>query len=200
METENYSFLKYLFGRNTYEGFKEEGGKYTHIATGILLLIFLLSLKFHWGILSYILDITFGYSLLFILYIISLVIMLDRGIPIEIKYDYNHNYVPPAEKPKGYTRTVVWGCILIAFGIVLVYATQQYKRHYGFECDTFRVDTINGTYHLSDNDCEEASLADNLVEMQGYEIEETDYEFCEECQEWLEDAEDAYVESQYRRP
>ncbi len=201
METERYSFLKNIFGRDTYEVFKEKARKYVSVAAGILLLVFLLSLFFHWGFLSTLIDLTFGTSLIFLLFTICVIILFDKGITIKVEYDsFSHQYIPPTKKPEGYTWTVVWGCTLIAIGIVLIYATQKYKYYYGFGCDTFLVDKNSGIYHVDGIDCEEASHSYNLEKMQGYEFQDAGYHMCEECVEWLEDAESAYNESRYRRP
>lgn len=195
MATEKYSFIKEVMGRNTYEQSKEYAEKYIPLATIVLLIVLALTYFFHWGILSFILNLIFGTSLIFLAYIIGVVLLLDFGVDVELEETWGGSYRLPKEKPKGYNNTIIWGVTLIILAIAAIYFSNRYRNHYAFECDTFLVDRQKGIYHLDgyNDGCEEIEEDSHLVRMKGYEAEKYNCTFCPSCEEWVEDAEsDSY--------
>ena len=178
------SFLSNIIGRNTYNEFKGYAKVIIAIGTCILAIVLLLSLFFHWSFISSLLSLVTGTSLLFIAYIAALVLVLD----IEVDVD------EPEKKPKpaAYKLTIVWGVVLVALGISVIYFSDKYLKHYAFECDTFLVDHQARIYHLDwDNDCKVAAESGKLEKMQGYQIDKS-YTLCKWCEDWAEDAEYEY--------
>ena len=126
---------------------------------------------------------------------------LENGVDIVLEKDWNGCYNFPTTKPKGYKRTVVWGIFLICIGIGSIYATNKYRKHYAFECDSFLVDENKGIYHLDgyNDDYDEIDDSYDLIRMKGFEIEEKGYTFCASCEIWVEDAEADYESDRYYR-
>ena len=182
------SFISNLFGDNTYTTIKRYSIWIFLIGTGILIILYVLSSLFHVGIISSLLNITSGTSLLFIGYIAAIIVLADKRVEVDEPEYYLHNEVKEP-KPFKYKLTIVWGIILLVLGIVAIYYSNRYRNHYSFECETFLVDEKNGIYHLDWNDdCSIAEKAESLEEMQGYQIDKS-FKFCEECQECLEELE-----------
>ncbi len=183
------SFLSNLFGHNTYAEFKGIALLVSLIGTGILIVLYILSFFFHAGIINYLIKLTNGTSLLFIGYILAVIILLDIEVDVEEPEKSYWEKEKKEPKPFKYKLTIVWGVILLALGIVAIYYSNRYRNRYEFECDTFWVDEKAGIYHLDwDIDCSVAEGAESLEEMKGYQINKS-FKFCEECQEWLNDAE-----------
>lgn len=191
------SFLSNLFGKNTYAGLKSWAKIIVPTGTVILAVLFLLSKFVYWKIISSLLSLVTGTSLLFIVYIAALIVVLDIEADVEEPEYYGCGEAP---KPTAYKMTIVWGVILIVLGIAATYFSNKYRKHYAFECSTVLVDHTAGIYHLDyDNDCEVAAEAENLEKMKGYELKETNYTLCEWCQDWADDAEAEYESNRYYR-
>lgn len=187
------SFLSNIIGRKTYDEYKSYAMIVLVIGTCVIAVVLLLSFFFHWGIIRSLLNGLTGTSLLFIAYVAAIVLALD----IEVEIDEPEMNKKP--KPFSYKLTIVWGVLLIALGIGVVYFSNKYRKHYAFECNTFLVDHQAGIYHLDwNNDCEIAAETEDLVKMQGYQIDKS-YTLCEWCEEWAEDAEDEFESSRYFR-
>ena len=183
------SFISNLFGQNTYAEFKGVAMLVFLIGTGILIVLYILSLFFHAGIISYLMNLTNGYSLLFLGYIIATIILFDIEVDVEEPEKNYWGEEKKEPKPFKYKLTIVWGVVLLILGIVAIYYSNRYRNHYAFECETFLVDEKAGIYHLDWNsDCSIAEEAEELEKMQGYQIDEK-FKFCEECQECLEEVE-----------
>lgn len=170
--------------------------------TCILCIVVTLAHFTHWKFVSTLLNLTTGTSLLFILYIFAIILVLDIETYDEIP-DQNYGFPDSKPTPKRYSTlsklVAIWNCICIAIGVYAVCLTNSYRRQYAFECDTFLVDHQSQTYHLNwDCDCQAAGDAINLVEMKGYQIDES-YNFCEECECWAMDAVDNYNADRYSR-
>lgn len=193
------SFLSNIIGRNTYDEFKGYAKKIIAIGTCVLAIIYLLSYFFHWGFISSLLNLVTGTSILFIAYVAALVLALDVEVEVD---EPERNYWSESEKKTKTTSfklTVVWGIMLIIFSIGAIYFSNQYRKEYAFECDTFLVDHQAGIYHLDwDNDCEVAAEADDLEKMKGYQINKS-YTLCKWCEEWAEEAESDFESSRYFR-
>ena len=183
------SFISNLFGQNTYAELKGTALLVSLIGTSILVVLYVLSYFFHSSIISYLLNLTNGTSLLFIGYILSLIILLDIKVGVEEPEKNYWDDDNKTSKPFKYKLTIVWGVFLLQLGIIAIYYSHRYRNHYAFECETFLVDEKAGIYHLDwDIDCSVADEANNLETKKGYQIDKT-YKFCEECQEWLDEAE-----------
>ena len=183
------SFISNLFGQNTYAELKGIALLVSLIGTAVLIVLFVLSHFFHASIISYLVNLTNGYSLLFIVYLLALIVLFDIEVEVEEpEKDYwRIGKQPP--KPFKYKLTIVWGVVLLILGIVAIYYSNRYRNHYAFECESFLVDEKAGIYHLDWNDdCNIAEKAESLEEMQGYQIDKS-FKFCEECQECLEELE-----------
>ena len=183
------SFISNLLGQETYEDLKGLAKLVVLIGSGILLLLFILSLFFHVGIIKYLIELTNGTSLLFIGYIIAMIILFD--VEVNVEQPEKNFWGEEKRVPKlfKYKLTIVWAAILVIFGVIAIYYSEKYRKHYVFECETFLVDEKAGIYHLDwDIDCSVAEEAKYLEEMKGYQIDPS-FKFCEGCQETLEDAE-----------
>jgi len=180
------SFLSNMLG-DLYSSLKSVAIWVFLLGSAILIVLYALSNFLHSGFVSYLLNLTSGVSLLFIGYIAAIIVLVDRRVDVDEPeyYLYNEKKEP---KPFKYKLTIVWGVILLAFGVVAIYYSDKYSTHYAFECDTFWVDVKTGIYHLTWNDdCSIAEEAERLDEMQGWQIDQT-FQFCGECQDALEDA------------
>jgi hypothetical protein len=179
------SFLSNLFG-DAYLSLKSVAMWVSLIGSSILIVLYVLSSFFHAGIISSLLNLTSGTSLLFIGYIAAIIVLADIRVEVDEPEYYYHNEAKEP-KPFKYKLTIVWGVILLVLGIVAIYYSNRYRNHYSFECETFMVDEKDGIYHLDWNDdCSVAEKAESLEEMQGYQINKA-FKFCEECQDVLED-------------
>lgn len=181
------SFLSNMLG-DAYSSLKGYAIWISLIGSGILIILYVLSSFFHAGIISSLLNLTNGTSLLFIGYIAAIIVLADIRVEVDEPENYWHKE-EKEPKPFKYKLTIVWGVILLALGIVAIYYSNRYRNHYSFECETFLVDEEAGIYHLDWNDdCSVAEKAESLEEMKGYQINKA-FKFCEECQECLDDVE-----------
>lgn len=202
MKITKQSFLSNLIGKNNYIEFKSYAKPIIAIGTIILCTLFLLSFFLHWSFISNLLSMVTGTSLLFAIYIVSLILTLDIEVDVE-EPEYNHwNKPSKIEKNKKYKYTIVWGTTLIILGICAIIFSNKYRKHYAFECDTFIIDYEKGIYHLDwDNDCEilrETRKTENreLEKIKGHEIDES-IKLCSWCESWASDAETQYAPDQY---
>lgn len=191
------SFLSNLIGRNTYDELKGYARKIIAIGTCVLVVLFGLSLICHYSFVSSTLSMVTGTSLLFIVYIAALIVLLDYEVDVE-EYSLfeeknegcSRNYIErkEIEKTREYKRTIVWGIVLILLGVLAVYFSNRYRKHYAFECETYLVDHQAGIYHFDlDNGCELIE-AGNWERLHGYQINKS-YKLCNWCENWAEDAE-----------
>jgi hypothetical protein len=201
MPTHTSSWIKNTFARTTYDDLKGVANRYIPIASLVLLVIFALTQFFYCDFLSQVLRLTTGASLIFVVYIIGLILFLDKAIKTEYTPDPHqfgdYRYTPPIEKPKGYVYTKIWGISLIVLGIVAIYATHKYRKHYAFKCETFLVDEKNGIYHIIDIGDDKSRHC--TTKMKGYQIEEHGYTLCETCDILASDAESEYESERFIR-
>ncbi len=202
MVIDSYSPLKKIVGRQTYDEIKKYARKIIPIATCILVVLWVLSLIFHLGFISSLLNLTTGTSLIFIAYVIGLIFLLDKGIDVALDENTNINsvrsYSFPKEAPKGFKKILALEICLFVLGISAIVFSNIYRKQYAFECNTFLVDNEAEIYHLDCNDCELASEASDLEKMKGYQINKS-YTFCSWCEDWAEDAESDYESNKYFR-
>lgn len=183
------SFISNLFGQNTYADLKGLALPVFLIGTGILIVLYALSYFFHAGIISYFLNLTNGLSLLFIGYIVATIFLFDIEVDVEDPEKDIWGKEKKEPKPLKYKLTIVWGVLLLILGVIAIYYSNKYRKHYAFECETFLVDKQAHIYHLDwDIDCEVANEAEQLEKMYRYQIERS-YTFCEWCEEMAKEAE-----------
>ena len=183
------SFISNLIGRNTYKGIKEHALPIVAAGTNILVVLYILSFFFHASIISYLVELFNGFSLLFLAYISALIILLDYQVEIDEPEESPWKKTPKEPKPFKYKLTIAWGVVLIALGIIAIIYSNKYRKQYAFECETFLVDENAGLFHLNmDIDCPSADAADYLEEMKGYQIDKS-YKFCEDCEIVVEEGE-----------
>lgn len=197
MATRNYSYIKKLIGSQKYEEFRGYAKKYIPIATIILVVLLVLSQFAHWGIVSWLLNLALGTSLLFIAYVLGVILLLDFGVDVEMKEDWNGRLSLPEVMPSNFKNTIIWAYTLLILGIAAIYYSNKYRKNYAFECQTFLVDENRGIYHLEDGDDDEDM--EYTTEMKGYELEDYNYTFCESCREWVEEMESEYAAERYNR-
>ena len=193
------SFISNLIGKDNYDNLKKQSNIVIAIGTCVLAILLLLTNFFHWGFLSSLLNLVTGTSLLFVAYVAALILVLD--IEVEVDEPEGSFWSEPVKQPKPmqYKLTIVWGVILIILGIVTIYFSNDYRKHYSFECDTYLVDHQAKIYHLNwDIDCEVAAESKHLEKMKGYQIDKS-YKLCDWCECWAEDAEAEYEASRYFR-
>ena len=80
MELEKHSFLSNLFGNDIYEKYRPHSMLISIIGTIIIAILFLLSKLVYWKFVSFFVNLFFGYSLIFILYVVSIIRILDVRI------------------------------------------------------------------------------------------------------------------------
>ena len=193
------SFLSNLFGHDTYANLKGVALYVCMVGAFILVALYILSYYFHSSVVSYLLNLTNGTSLLFIGYIFALIILLDIEVDVDEKEKNYWEKEKKDPKPFKYKLTIVWGVVLLALGIVAIYYSNKYRNHYAFECDTFLVDTQRHIYHVDWNDdCDVANEAEELEKRYGYEIDDS-YTLCESCKDFLDEMESYESERYIRR-
>ncbi len=187
---ERKSFLKYLmenfFG---FSGMYEEIKKSKTIKilvfayTAVLLILFFLSCITYNGVVRFFISLLYGFSLLFIGYVLSVIVLCDRPIKIGTSHEYSYCYNEDKEykKTRQYKRTKIFGIILIILGIVLVFKTNSYRNHYKFLCGTFYIYPKENAYHIYE-DCDETL---EPYEIRGFEIEKRypNMKLCPYCEE-----------------
>lgn len=197
MAIRSYSYIKKLIGERTYEEFRGYARTCIPIATIILVLLLILSKFVHWGIVSWLLNLALGTSLVFIAYVLGVILLLDFGVDVEMKEDWNGKLSLPEVMPSNYKNTIIWAYTLLVLGVTAIYFSNKYRKNYAFECQTFLVDENRGIYHLEDGNDEEDM--EYTTEMKGYELEDYNYTFCESCREWVEEMESEYAAERYYR-
>ena len=197
MAIRSYSYIKKLIGESTYEEFRGYAKTCIPIATIILVLLLILSQFVHWGIVSWLLNLALGTSLVFIAYVLGVILLLDFGVDVEMKEDWNGKLSLPEVLPSNFKNTIIWAYTLLILGVVAIYFSNKYRKNYAFECQTFLVDENRGIYHLEDGNDEEDM--EYTTEMKGYELEDYNYTFCESCREWVEEMESEYAAERYYR-
>lgn len=186
------SFISNLIGKDIYDNFKNQAKIIIYIGSCILAILLLLTSFFYWGFLSTLLNYVTGTSLLFIVYVAALILVFDIEVNVDEPERYYWSEPVRQSKPIQYKLTIVWGVVLIILGIGAICFSDEYRKQYSFECDTYLVDHQEKIYHLDwDIDCEVAAESFNLVKMKGYEIDKS-YKLCDCCECWVEYAEAEY--------
>ena len=197
MAIRSYSYIKKLLGIRAYEKFRGYAKTYIPIATIILVVLLVISQFVHWRIVSWLLNLALGTSLIFIAYTLGVILLLDFGVDVEMKEDWDGRLSLPEVMPSNFKSTIIWTYTLLILGIAAIYFSNKYRKNYSFECQTFLVDKNRGIYHLEyGNDDEDMEYT---TEMKGYELENYNYTFCESCRERIEEMESEYAAERYYR-
>ena len=183
---------RYLIG-GEYEEIKNYAKKYLVIGTCVLVILYPLSIFFYWIFISRLLNLTTGTSLLFIVYIASVIVCLDKRVEVDEPESSNWSKPTITPRTRTYKLTIVWGILLIVLGIATIFFSDRYRKQYAFYCSEIYVDNEAGIFHLEWTDCEIThEKFDDLHPEKGYYIKGTDYRFCDECRKILKEAEEAY--------
>lgn len=182
--------------------FLSELKPYALIYVVVLAIVVLLSLFFQWSIVKFFIDCMMGWTFLSIPFIGVLIVVFDK----EIKLPKVEKWAPKPPKPASFKFSMIWGCFLIVIGLVTLHFSNQYKRNYAFQCQTFYLEQPTGIYHLRDN-CEYIGLNEeeepiegiSVSEVKGIDLLDKDYTPCDACREWAEDAEMNYEMNRYYR-
>lgn len=151
--------------------------------TPIFLVLFGLTFVCHWDVVCNLFSLVSGFSLLFIAYNISLILVIDRLLLYRVS----------KKKAPRYSLTVVWGIILIGLGITSCFVTNNYKKHYKFACAEWYVDEENHLYHCNEK-CDK--IGSTTYVAKGHEIRGKGLSFCDYCKEEM----DEYEPEPIRRP
>jgi hypothetical protein len=192
------SFLSNLLGEETYENWVGYAKISIAVGTIVLLILFGLSYFFYSSIVSYLLKLVTGTSLLFIAYVAMWVLLLDIEVSVDEPEVRSWGKPKEVAKPISYILSTLWTIILIVLAIFAIYYSNRYRKQYAFECDTFLIDKHARLYHLDWTECDAIENAENLEEVQGYQIG-SDFSLCDECKEIAEEAEVEYESDRYFR-
>lgn len=197
------SFLSSLIGHDTYNKSKGFAKTVIPVYSFILIVLIIFTFFVHWKIMSYLLDLFLGASLIFMVYVGLVIVLFDFEVSAEeVSYYYEGEYNSVVIKPKKYWLTLIWNIILIVSGLIAIYTSNDYRSHYSFECTTFLIDRSTGVYHVedNDNDCEIREDAESLVPMKGYEIEKLPYStLCNQCRGWQKEMSEQELEYLFDR-
>ena len=104
MAIRSYSYIKKLLGDRTYEEFRGYAKTNIPIATIILVVLLVISQFVHWRIVSCLLNLALGTSLIFIAYILGVILLLDFGVDVEMKEDWDGRLSLPEVMPSNFKK------------------------------------------------------------------------------------------------
>lgn len=87
-------------------------------------------------------------------------------------------------------REIIVLVVMLVLSLTAVITTNKYRHHYEFQCSTCYVDG-HGYIHLYDN-CEYME-GNGVRTLKGWEAERYYHKYCEACEVWAEEANDAYL-------
>lgn len=194
MEYKRTSFLAEV-APDTYR-FLSDLKPYTFIYLDILAIAAILSLFVQWNIVKFFIDCMMGWTLLSIPFIGTLIVSLDKEINLPIA----HRWESSPKKSVSYKLSMIWGILLIVAGLLTLYFSNQYKKYYAFQCQTFYLEQPSGVYHMRKH-CEYIGFTKtepienvSISKVKGIYLLDEDYTLCVACKEWAEEAE-MYVEA-----
>ena len=181
------SFIQNLIGEERYCNFKPYS-KFVFLAYSVwLFILFLLTLVCHWRIVNEIFSLFTGGSLFFMLYTAFAILFFD--IRVGVVYGL---------RDWRYKLTIAWGIVLIILGLSAIIYTNHYRKDYAFECETCFIEADSRCFHIRTK-CDSIVNKESLEKSKVYKAQESGYIFCEECEWWAEEANDAYEALQYSR-
>ena len=134
MAPEKRSFLSNLIGSYTYEELKYYAKYVLAIGTCVLVVLYLLSIFFHWSFISRLLNLTTGTSLLFIIYIAAAILCLDKEVEVDEPESSYWSRQANTPKTTPYKLTIVWGILLIVLGVTAIFFSNRYRNQYACDC------------------------------------------------------------------
>ena len=190
---ESKSFLEDFFEVRNTEVIKGLARFYIGVYSFIFIVFFVVSHYFFWEFFSEIFSLLTGTSLFGLLFIIAFAYAFDLHKEVADRFQVY-------EEKKIYKISMALGVISVGVAIFIQYTLDGVTDHYEFQCGTYLVDIHKGIYHILGCDCETLGNTWDVVEMRGFEIEQTtDCELCEECKWIVEDAIDTYESDRYYR-
>lgn len=168
------------------------------IFTPIIIILFVLSLFFENSLLSTLIQISMGLTIIHMGYVFSLLITIedifisekDRIRSTITNYNSRHSQL------KKYNYIQAFVSIILLF--TLSYFPYKYSKQYVLKCETFYLDTYTGIYHIYD-DCECITSLDGIERCKGSTFINKEYQMCELCVETQEDLE-GYASDHYHHP
>lgn len=167
----------------------------------ILAIVSLLSLFVQWSIVKFFIDCMMGWTLLSIPFIGVLIVIFDKEINLPI----TQRWEPSPKKSVSYKLSMIWGIFLMVAGLVTLYFSNQYKKYYAFQCQTFYLEQPSGVYHLRKR-CEYIGFSQegqvenvSISKVKGIDLLDEDHTLCVACSEWAEDAEMDFEVNRYFR-
>lgn len=215
MKESKISFLQIVllgFLSISYEPFKEFAKTWFPIYTVILAILYALSHFFYNGLICTLLNLSTGYSIIFIFYLLGGIILLDKRIDVKTE-EHNKPFKDTEEIPAipnkyrwKYRLTIIYTMVLVIVGIVCAHYTNRYTKIYNFKSQIFAADTQNRIFHIENyiddcdiyiEDCDNVGISIQTKAMKGYELVESNYTFCPTCMEWAEEDLNEYIVSKY---
>lgn len=127
-EIRKYSYIRKIVGESNYEELRKAAKKYVPIATCILVVLLVLTHFVHWELLNWLIKCTLGTSLLFLAYVFGVILLLDFGVDVEMRKEWNGSLSAPEIMPQ-ISREPSYGLILCLFlGLLLYISVTSIKK------------------------------------------------------------------------
>ena len=186
-----------LLGEQMYEKFMKYAIWIFLIGSVCIGVLFLLSMQFYNAIVNWFLSLFLGGSLLFIIYILAFILLLDKKVDVEVGNSNSYlSTTPEGQDSFEYKLTKYYGIFLIILGIVAIYLTGKYKERYAFKCSDCYIEKSRGIYHLF-GECEEINW-ETAQKFKGYQIDVDNYKLCSSCEDLADEYKELESESHIR--
>ena len=195
-ELNKKSFFKKLFGESFYEIMQNMGWMVIAPYSFLLALSHFLTTLCYSKYVSIVYSWLTGTSLFFIAYTIIWIGYLD------FNFEDKEQYVELQEKKSVrrfiYALLYLWRLFIIILGITAIVISNENRKYYHFQCQSFYVEKAAKCYHI-DNQCEFINYSHNIIQLKGYQIEEAGYDFCKGCEDLAIEIDASIDELTYRR-
>jgi hypothetical protein len=209
MCTIQVSFLSHQFP-TAYAEFKSQKVA-AKVYTIVLAVAVVLSLFLYNGFIKFFIDLMLGWTVFFALYLVVIVVSLDRQVEIQV----SELDLPRVDKPldlnrlkvpESYGQTKIRGIALCVCAVIVMYFSNVYKKFYAFQCQELYLEATTGVYHLYD-DCKyigrigDDEYVDDIrvLDVIGADIRCSNYTLCPACKEEAESYDIDVSEWMYRR-
>lgn len=182
----------YLVSKLTgYEDYKKNSYYIVLIGTVLILALLIASHLCFSKFVATCMHYTMGFSLIFIVYWIEVIILLDFRTTyvshfdtLHVRFGYGNTLVwDEFYVDQVRTKTMVWNLIVAAIGVFLLIWGEVYKSRYEFACGEYILDPLTKEYHIWD-ECER--INDNCITVRGYQIKDKKtYHLCPDCREGI---------------
>ena len=191
-----------------YHSLKNKYAKKIVAVMSLILCVFIpLTMLCYSSIICWLFKLFSGYSLFFIAYALSIIVLLDREVQVEY-YDIKieegsesgyKRLVTKTKRKKSlrYTLTIVWGLMLIILGFSICHMSFKYYQNYAFKCRTIYIEEGKNIYHLY-TDCFDDGRYHSPIEIKGHQISSKDYQLCPDCETLEDEYEEMDAENQIR--